>query len=127
MNNLKKDVLNHLKEHNFNCVVKNSFPEIVAWRPFSDSAGNVLVVNARQEAGKKVSNKIVVPFFVTFITYREINLKERKDAKKCLMEGRCNSFFVASKGKKKINLKEIKIKENKVLTSIKLPTPSYLC
>jgi len=125
-------VIQHLQENSFNCIVqpKSSFPEIIAWRPFADITGNLFTINTMQNVKGKISNKVFIPFFVSFIVCKDskdLSKKEKLAAKKTLEEGRCNTFFVAYKNKKKLEFQEIglKMKGAKSKGEIK-EIPSYL-
>jgi len=129
--NFQMSVIEHLKEKGFNCIIqKSAFPDIVAWKPFSDGKGNSLALNAQANVGGRIARKVFFPFFVSFVECRankHLSKKENEIVKKILEEGRCNAFLVAYKDKKKLKFQEIELKGSTAITKdIKEPLPSYL-
>ena len=114
---LQESVLKHFEKEGFNCIIqpKSAFPNIVAWRPFVDGNGNTLAITTQMFVGKKVFHKVFLPFFVSLVQCKEnkkISKKEKSAAEKILKEGRCNTFYIAYKGKRRLEFQEITIKEN---------------
>jgi len=103
--NFHRSVVRHLKNMGFSCMVQSkSFPDIVAWKPFTDDAGRSLVVNTQINLAEDSYSKLVIPFFITLIKCKEsgkLTTKEKSTAIGLLEENRCNSFIVASRDKKK--------------------------
>ena len=131
-NNFKRRVITHMKKEGFNCIAQPTpaFPEIMAWRPFADSGGNMLAINVQETISEKIKNKIVLPFYVAFVNCKgdkSLNKKEKERAKLCLKEGRCNAFFVANKDGRKLLFNEITVnsRKSKKKTSTK-ERPSYV-
>ena len=131
--NFKRRVLEHLKGHGFNCIVqpKSLFPDILAWRPFSNSAGEFMALNVQENLAGKIKQKILLPFYVSFIecnTSKHIGKKKREAAKLLLEEGRCNAFLIAHKKDKKLLFHEIILDEKEIIITKPLDkiTPSYI-
>ena len=127
----QRKVIKHLQEKGFNCAVQpdNSFPEIVAWRPFINEVGQALILTAQQNLGGMISNKDVVPFFISLVVCKStkyLNKKEKKIAEKLLIEGKGNVFLIAYEDKKKLEFREISLQEKTPQKSIKPKIPSYL-
>jgi len=132
MVSLKDDVMSHLKKQGFNCISKskNAFPEIVAWRPFVNSGGDTLAINVQETLSGKIENKVVLPFYVSFIECKKdknLNKKAKDVAKLFLQEGRCNTFLVAYKENKKLLFEEIKLNNKKPIKTKTIKTmPAYI-
>ena len=123
----RKKVLNYFSDKGFNCVTQQDFPNIVAWRPFLDSAGKVLGINSQVEINGNVSGQVLIPYFVTFVECRKTkkwSKKEKKKAEKVVSEGRCNSFILAYQDKRELKFEELKNVSRMEITPE--PTPSYL-
>ena len=130
--NFQKKVVEHLKKQGFNCISQSEklFPNILAWRPFANERGETLAINVQETLSDKVNTKIVLPFYVSFIECKADNhltKKEKIVAKTILKEGRCNTFLVAYKEKRKVLFHEIKVDDEKVtMTPINKNKPSYV-
>jgi hypothetical protein len=131
--NFQNKVVKHLIEKGFNCVIqpKPIFPEIIAWKPFTDMEGRSPILMTQTEISGRVINKQFVPFFVALVecnSKKYLNKKKTGEVKKILEENRCNVFLVAYKDKKnKLEFQEINLKERQIKVKPgKKEIPSYL-
>ena len=130
--NFQKRVVTHLKKQGFNCITQpeSIFPNILAWRPFVNGNGDVLAINVQENLSGNITNKVVMPFYVSFIECKEnknLSKKEKETAKLILEQGRCNTFLVAYREKRKLLFQEIKLDNEKIIiTNINKTLPSYI-
>ena len=131
--NFQRRVVTHLKKQGFNCITqpKSAFPDILAWRPFINGAGDVFAINVQENLSGTVTNKTVLPFYVSFIeckVNKYLSKKEKEAAKLILKEGRCNTFLVAHREGRKLLFQEITLngEEAVVTTLIPKELPSYI-
>jgi len=130
--NFQRRVVKHLKDQGFSCIVqpKSAFPDILAWRPFISANGDVLAINVQSNLAGTITNKTVMPFFVSFIeckVNKYLSKKEKEAAKLILKEGRCNTFLVAHRKKRKLLFYEITVDEEAIMTTpIPKELPSYV-
>jgi len=129
--NFQRRVVKHLSEKGFNCIVqpKSAFPDIIAWKPFIDGNGRTLAINTQTRIGDKSYQDIMIPFYVSLIeckVNKYLNKKEKDATKQILEEGRCNSFFVAYRDKRKLEFEEFKLKKAKIERIEKVEAPFYV-
>ena len=126
---IQNQVLTHLKGEGFNCIAQSAFPSIVAWRPFTDAQEKFLTLKVKAVIDGKTHYKILYPFFVAMVECKKLNKKEKVKSQKLLKEGRCNTFLVASKDKKKLKFEEVEKEKIEIENSPSLSThssPSYI-
>ena len=130
--NFQRRVVKHLKEKGFNCIVqpKSAFPDIVAWKPFEDGKGGSLALNVQAVIEGKAIFKVLFPFFVALVeckVNKYLSKKEKDAAIQILKEGRCNTFLIAYREKRKLKFQEIELKDNiPIIKHVEKPLPSYL-
>jgi len=130
--NFQRRVVTHLKKQGFNCITqpKSAFPDILAWRPFINGKGDILAINVQSNLSGIVTNKTVLPFYVSFIeckVNKYLSKKEKEAAKLILKEGRCNTFLVAHRKDRKLLFQEITLDDEKIVaTPISKELPSYI-
>jgi len=130
--NFQRRVTKHLVSKGFNCITqpKSAFPDIIAWKPFVDGNGNALAINVQETLSDKTNNKVLFPFYISFIeckVNKYLSKKEKEAAKLILKEGRCNSFLVAYRDVKKLLFQEITLdNENIIINSVNKKFPSYI-
>lgn len=124
---IQQQVLTHLKGEGFNCITQSNFPSIIAWRPFADAQGKFLTLKVQAVIDGKQHNKILFPFFVVMVECKKLNKKEKVKSQNLLKEGRCNTFLIASKDKKKFKFEEVEKEKIEIENSPSLSTPpSYV-
>ena len=129
--NFQRRVVKHLVQNGFNCVVqpKSAFPDIIAWKPFIDAAGNIMSLNTQTIIEGKISYRQFFPFFVSMVeckVNKYLSKQEKEKAKTILEEGNCNVFVIAYRNKRKLEFQEMFL-ENKTPKTKPIKTiPSYL-